>query len=174
MKAPTTSSSYARPYDIFVGTWTGGANTFSPTGEFLSFGASTLEIYWINDNTLRFVQLMDGLASTDLEGNLASLRGEELKRAVTNVVQSSFDITVTGKAARGGDAQFDLEGTESVPGIYLFTLRSKTRPLVYSNNQYFWDPNGRNIVGPTLVDGKVVAVNAQTFTRISFDRLSLL
>src|SRR5882724_11852235 len=37
---------YAIPYDIFVGSWSGIASTFTPKGEFIRSWAYNVAIYW--------------------------------------------------------------------------------------------------------------------------------
>ena len=78
-----------------------------------------------------------------------------------------------------------VAGTETRPGIYLFHLMFKEGH--YYNNQYFTDPNERQIIGPFVATtnaaepasrrrstsaapvGEIQVVVAQTFSRLSYD-----
>jgi hypothetical protein len=118
----------------------------------------------------------------------ARLEGHPYQSAVAKIIHHSFDLKITGKscistAASKGDVR--VAGTETRPGIYLFHLMFTEGH--YYNNQYFTDPNERQIIGPfvaatdpeepgsrrgstrTTPVGEIRVVVAQTFTRLSYD-----
>ena len=178
---------YARPFDIMVGAWTGHSILYDNLGNYQISGPSIVWIYWIEPGKImRYFQ--EDLSSLDDIAVLHEMHRDSFRDTVKT---RAFDLEVNGKACKSYDksdlkSDIKVEGTESRPGTYIFHLDfPKTEPTGaepgssggnYYNNQYFTNPNERQIIGPYIArkeDGSlqsdVTSVVAQTFTRISYD-----
>jgi hypothetical protein len=160
-----TTLDYAKPYEIMCGIWTGMANVYGPDGEYWDSAPSRVVMYWKDANTLSYNQIEEHDEHGFLKG-----RDKALRKAASDIVRVSFDLAIRGKAAKGSSDVFDVVGTESMPGVYLFQLKAKDGSGTYFNNQYFLDASQRNIVGPFVgPGGSAVQVVAQSFARVSYD-----
>lgn len=163
---------YARPYDVMVGVWTGMSIVYDAKGRYQISVPSLVAMYWHRpDKVLHYRQ--DELPDLD-----ERLEGHPQQAAIAKIVHHNFDLTISDKSCQGASKKEDLrvEGTESQPGIYLFHLMFEEGD--YYNNQYFTGPNERHIIGPFVAAdskprasrrGKIEAVVAQTFARVSYD-----
>lgn len=158
---------YATPYDIMVGVWTGMSTTYTPTGEYWGSVPSRVAIYWdIPGQVLRYKQ--DEFPGLDEILDKKHPNKSALKKIVTH----DFDLEIAGKGcvSRPNKEKVTCVGAETRPGIYLFHLHFPKFGHYY-NNQYFVNPNERNIIGPFIPgtghDPQFIV--AQTFTRISYD-----
>ena len=172
--ASRTVFDYATPFAIMVGRWSGMTTTFDARGEYLGSIASLVTIYWKNPRTLHYEQ--DELPDLD-----ARLEDNPHRAAVAKIVRHSFDLNIKGKSCTSSDTKekISVVGAETCPGTYLFHLAFPEGH--YYNNQYFTNPNERQIIGPFVAtdqqrgstpaqsSGEVTCIVAQTFTRISYD-----
>jgi hypothetical protein len=176
---PETQFDYARPYDLMVGVWSGMSTSYDAKGRYLISVPSLVAIYWKRPYTLLHYRQDE---QPDLD---ARLEGHPEPAALAKIIHHNFDLSVTDKACVSTAASHrDLRvaGTETRPGVYLFHLMFEEGH--YYNNQYFTNPNERQIIGPFVaIDrqpaagrrhgaapvGEVTVVVAQTFTRISYD-----
>lgn len=153
-------SDFERPYGLMAGVWTGLANEFTAEGEFVGATPSTCAIYWHDEKTLHFRQDLDPKLLLAGEQAEVSWRAQLL----------SFELNIDGKHCRGENPVVNVEGYESMPGIYMFHLTAKNGSFQQFNNQYFINENQRNIIGPFLNEaGTVKRMIAQSFQRMSFD-----
>jgi hypothetical protein len=172
---------YARPYDLMVGVWAGMATSYDAAGSYLLSVPSLVAIYWKRPYTLLHYR-QDELPDLDKR-----LEGHPYPAAMTKIIHHDFDLRISGKACESTAASrhdVRVAGTETRPGIYLFHLMFEEGH--YYNNQYFTDPNERQIIGPFIAareneevtrrpsasaapSGQISVVVAQTFTRISYD-----
>jgi hypothetical protein len=166
---------FARPYEIMMGMWAGSNIVYGPDGRSrpAQSGPSRVSIYWKDHKTIHYRQLA---RQNWLDTHVHEIE-ESHRQHATGLMFISFDLDVTDKRGVGGgmvrtpegqEVAVDAEGTETVPGIYLFRLAYQNGQTFY-NNQYFLDSNQRNIVGPLVMGEQTVAVIAQSFTRISYD-----
>ena len=179
--SPDTHFEYARPYDLMVGLWAGMATSFDAKGSYLISVPSLVAIYWERPYTVLHYR-QDELPDLDHR-----LEDHPHQSAVAKIIHHNFNLEISGKAcmstaASKGDVR--VAGTETRPGIYLFHLMFEEGH--YYNNQYFTNPNERQIIGPFVATdrkapasregsssaqpvGAIEVVVAQTFTRISYD-----
>lgn len=189
-----TDFDYARPYDLMVGLWAGMATSYDAQGGYLISVPSLVAIYWKRPYTVLHYR-QDELPDLD-----ARLAGHPQPAALAKIIHHNFDLKITGKACVSTAASYRdvrVAGTETRPGVYLFHLMFEEGH--YYNNQYFTDPNERQIIGPFVAThpvapgssdpggvprrqalpsrrrveaappGEITVVVAQTFTRISYD-----
>jgi len=157
-----SSLDYAKPYDIMVGLWAGMACVYDAKGEYVASTPSRVAMYWHDADTLHYRQ--------DEEDSMESVMDKRLQSSVAGVIHLSFDLKIEGKYCTGQSTLMDIDGRESMPGIYLFHLKARNGTGQYYNNQYFMNPNERHIIGPFVDgEGELKLVVAQTFTRISYD-----
>ncbi|MCV6585667.1 MAG: hypothetical protein OIF47_09035 [Marinibacterium sp.] len=182
-----SSYDYNRPFDIMVGAWTGHSILYNARGEYQVSGPSVVWIRWIKTGkVLRYFQ--EDLTSLD---DLAILHEADRDSFRDTMKTRAFDLRIDGKRCDSFDnaqlsSNIEVEGSESRPGTYIFHLNFPPMPAKdgapatpggdYYNNQYFTNPNERQIIGPFIAkdpQGKpqkqVTSVVAQTFTRISYD-----
>ena len=173
---------YARPYDLMVGLWNGMATSYDAQGRYLTSVPSLVAIYWKRPYTLLHYR-QDELPDLD-----ERLEGHPHASAMAKIIHHNFDLKITGKSCVSTAASHDdvrVAGTETRPGIYLFHLMFKEGH--YYNNQYFTDPNERQIIGPFVATtnpaepasrrrstsaapvGEIQVVVAQTFSRLSYE-----
>jgi hypothetical protein len=172
-----------RPFEIFIGQWRGGANVFSRNGEFWGFYPSEIDIRWKeHGRVFTYKQHIDTLGNLGRSADLEQMDEATIKQRATESQLLIVDFHVEGKRAEGFsyDGQYLAHAVESIPGVYLLMVLHLASSVVYVNNHYFFNPTTRNIIGPTISsspvapgcppsNGLVHAVNAQTFTRISYD-----
>ena len=175
-----TDFDYARPYDLMVGLWAGMATSYDAHGQYLISVPSLVAIYWERPYTVLHYR-QDEMADLD-----ERLEGHPHPSALAKIIHHNFNLKITGKrcvSTKASHKDVQVEGTETRPGTYLFHLMFEEGH--YYNNQYFTDPNERQIIGPFVavrgqlpgkrrgsepaVAGAITVVVAQTFTRISYD-----
>lgn len=155
---------YSVPYDIMVGAWAGHAITYDEKGKYVSMAPSILNISWeeYGSKLIYSQKILDDLG--------AVFKHPSMKTAVHLVSDYTFNLEVDGKTVYYEDkgSDFFVEGVESQPGIYLFHLSFPYGS--YYNNQYFMNPNERNIIGPFVPNdsNKFGFVLAQSFTRVNY------
>jgi hypothetical protein len=169
--APDVTFDYATPYEIMVGVWTGMSTTYKPDGEYWGSVPSRVVVYWdIPGKLLKYKQ--DELPGLDAILDDKRHKKHPNRQAFSSIVRHNFDLAISGKAcqSRPNKEKVSCVGAETRPGIYLFHLHFPKWGHYY-NNQYFVNPNERNIIGPfipgTQHDQQFIV--AQTFTRVSYD-----
>ena len=176
---PFTDFDYARPYDLMVGLWAGMATSYDAQGNYLISVPSLVAIYWERPYTLLHYR-QDELPDLD-----ERLEDHPHPAAFSKIIHHNFNLKITGKGCVSAEASrrdVRVKGTETKPGVYLFHLMFEEGH--YYNNQYFTDPNERQIIGPFVATpqqspakrggpaapvGEITVVVAQTFSRISYD-----
>jgi hypothetical protein len=151
---------YAKPYDIFVGSWSGIASTFTPKGVFIRSWAYDVAIYWETQTRLHFRQVP---LSDELR------KGLDLSEETHKLISQEFDLNINGKYATSdeGSAVKNV-GAETTPDVYIFHVRAGDTS--WYNCQHCATVNERKIIGPQMNrDGNVTMVISQTYTRISYD-----
>jgi hypothetical protein len=176
-----TDFDYARPYDLMVGLWAGMATSYDAQGNYLLSVPSLVAIYWERPGTVLHYR-QDEMADLD-----ERLEGHPHASALAKIIHHNFNLKITGKSCISTEASHKdvrVAGTETRPGVYLFHLMFEEGH--YYNNQYFTDPNERQIIGPFVAAageqpvgrraasppapvGMITVVVAQTFTRIAYD-----
>jgi hypothetical protein len=174
---------FTRPFEIFIGQWRGGANVFSRNGDFWGFWPSEIDIRWKEPGRVfTYKQHIDTLGDLGRGTDLEQMDENTIKQKATEQQLLIVDFIVKGKRAEGFsyDGQYLAHAVESIPGVYLLMVKHMSSSVVYVNNHYFLNPTTRSVIGPTISSspvatgcppshGLVHAVNAQTFTRISYD-----
>ena len=162
-----------------MGLWAGTAHVYNEQGVYEpeASSSSIARIAWKEGSTTEFlftqVELNADTAAQAIKDEQDATK-KTLRQHVSTLLGQSIKFHVDGKGATGESDTFNVIGTETMPGIYLFQLAFKPGlgqdGGVYYNNQYFLDSSQRNIIGP-YVDGerKTQHVIAQTFARISYD-----
>src|SRR4051812_18936438 len=104
------NAAFERPFDIFVGTWTGGVTIFNYKGEPLSYWPSAVRIQWKNRERtiLHYEQYMDQLAdhlarqpNVDQQGHHPL--GQDLIDKLLKLapIKINVELTIDGKRASG-------------------------------------------------------------------------
>jgi hypothetical protein len=170
---PFSVYDYAIPFDIMVGEWEGLVSYYDvgKTFQFSTSQRSHQVIYWKKFGEILCFRELDFAvdpaptqtkASPDLQQKLQTVR----------TINSFLDLTVNGQTATGKGDNYEIDGFETNPGLYLFHV-VLPNAVIY-NHQHFIDPNLRRITGPYVErgtdggPGKVTQVISQVFTRISY------
>lgn len=172
---PASVLDFAKPYEIMIGMWAGMNAVYGPDGRPRpkQSGPSRVSIYWKDHRTIHYRQLA---RQNWLDTHVNEIE-ESFRQHATGLMFISFDLDITDKRGVGGgkvrtpdnqEVKVDAEGTETMPGVYLFRLAYKNGQTFY-NNQYFMNSNQRNIVGPLVFGDQTLAVIAQSFSRISYE-----
>lgn len=156
----------ATPYDIFIGRWTGIANVFSQRGTFLHAFPAEILMRWESEDVMSYTQLIGDFEYITGEHDLSAISDEKLLKTAPKITRVATTMTYKDKILCGGNDDYSVEGIASAPEIFLFTVRSRRSKLVYLNIHSLLNSNARNVMGPTLLDGRVVGMNVHTYTRI--------
>ena len=178
-----TQFDYENPFDIMVGAWAGHSIAYDKHGAYKATVPSLCWIRWIGEGKKRLRYFQEDQGDLDY----LIIRHEESYDEVENTVKArAFDLLIDGKTCISDPhtseaARCKVEGMQSRPGNFIFHLnilpyetsdKEKHPGAHYYNNQYFMNPNERQIIGPYILDDgnmKLEQVIAQTFSRISYD-----
>lgn len=179
-----TQFDYENPFDIMVGAWAGHSISYDPKGGYQFTVPSLCWIHWVDpDKKTRLRYFQEDQGNID---NLVIWHEEGHQEVENTVLTRAFDLIVDGKSCTSDPhtseaARCKVEGLQSRPGNFIFHLnilpfegndKQKAFPGAnYYNNQYFINPNERQIIGPYILDDgtmNLTTVIAQTFSRISY------
>src|SRR5215468_5419604 len=131
---------YEIPYYVFTGLWFGKSIAYSPQGDLVVVGTSTVALYW-EERYTRLHYRQDLASVADFARQL------DPYPLLRQLLTLEFDFEIKGKSATAcGSGGVKNVGAQMTTDTYVFHITSDTGS--WYNNQYFLSRNERRVIGP--------------------------